>query len=42
MRSFRRGVMDHIPATVFDRFPKLIRLYDAVESHPAAHAWMNK
>jgi glutathione S-transferase len=42
MRSFRRGVMDHIPATIFDAYPKLIRLYDALESHPAAQAWMKK
>lgn len=40
MRTFRRGVMDHIPATVFDGFPKLIRLYDAFEAWPSAKAWM--
>lgn len=40
MRSFRRGVMDHIPTTVFDAFPKLIRLYDAVEQHPKLAAFM--
>jgi glutathione S-transferase len=32
MRPFRRGVMDHIPTTVFDGFSKLVRLYDAVEA----------
>lgn len=42
MRSFRRGVMDNIPTTVFDAFPKLIRLYEAVEAWPAAKAWMSR
>ena len=42
MRSFRRGVMDHIPTTVFDAFPKLTRLYDAFEAWPAAHAWITR
>lgn len=40
MRSFRRGVMDHIPTTVFDAFPRLTRLYDAVEAHPVVRAWI--
>lgn len=40
MRSFRRGVMDHIPTTVFDGFPKLIKLYEAVEAWPAVKAWI--
>lgn len=39
LRSFRRGVMDFIPTTVFDGFPKLLRLYDAVENHPPVKAW---
>ncbi|MDO9022532.1 MAG: glutathione S-transferase family protein [Deltaproteobacteria bacterium] len=42
MRTFRRGVMDHIPTTVFDAFPKLIRLYDAVEAWPAVQAWITR
>jgi glutathione S-transferase len=40
MRTFRRGVMDHIPTTVFDPFPKLIRLYDAFEAHGPVKAWI--
>jgi glutathione S-transferase len=40
MRAFRRGVMDYIPTTVFDAFPKLIRLYDAVEAWPAVKAFI--
>ncbi|MEZ4389504.1 MAG: glutathione S-transferase family protein [Polyangiales bacterium] len=42
MRTFRRGVMDHIPPTVFDAFPKLVRLYDAVEAWPAARALISR
>jgi len=42
MRSFRRGVMDHIPTTVFDAFPKLIRLYDAVEAWAPVKAWISR
>ncbi len=42
MRPFRRGVMDHIPTTVFDGFPKLIRLYEAVEAWAPAKAWMSR
>ena len=40
LRAFRRGVMDYIPTTVVDAFPKLIRLYDALEAWPAVSAWM--
>jgi glutathione S-transferase len=39
MRGFRNGVMDFIPTTVFDGFPKLMRLYNAVGEHPAVKAW---
>jgi glutathione S-transferase len=39
VRAFRNGVMDYIPGTVFDGFPKLIRLVDAVAAHPAVVAW---
>lgn len=38
-RAYRRGVIDHIPTTVFDAFPKFIRLCDAVENLPAVKAW---
>src|SRR4051812_314246 len=33
VRWFRSGVLDHIPATVLDGFPKLNRLHDAVRDH---------
>ena len=39
LRAFRNGVMDHIPKTVFDGFPRLVRLCDAVSDHPAVKAW---
>ncbi len=42
MRAFRRGVIDHIPATCFDACPKLIRLYEAFESLPAVKAWITR
>lgn len=42
MRAFRRGVMDYIPTTVFDAFPKLVRLYDAFEAWPAVHAFIKR
>jgi glutathione S-transferase len=42
LRGFRSGVMDYIPTTVFDDFPKLIRLCDAVVAHPAVKAWQSR
>lgn len=39
LRAFRNGVMDYIPTTVFDAFPRLLRLCDAVSDHPAVKAW---
>jgi glutathione S-transferase len=42
VRAFRNGVLDHIPTTVFDGSPKLIRLCDAVAEHPAVKAWIAK
>ena len=32
--------LDHVPATVFDAYPKLVRLHDAVDSHPRLKAWI--
>jgi hypothetical protein len=42
VRWFKRGVVDHVPATVFDGFPKLTRLHDAVANHPRLKAWISK
>jgi glutathione S-transferase len=39
LRWFRSGVLDHIPPTVFDPFPKLIRVHDAVRDHAGVKAW---
>lgn len=35
----RSGVLDHIPATIFDAYPKLIRIHDAVRDDPRVKAW---
>lgn len=39
VRWFATGTVDHIPATVFDAFPKLSRVYQAVGAHPGVQAW---
>jgi len=36
---FKGGVIDHIPTTVLDGFPKLVRIHDAVQNHPRIKAW---
>ena len=33
------GVIDHIPATVFSDFPKLNRVFTAVQDHEGVKAW---
>jgi len=40
VRAFRRGVMDYIPTTCFDDFPKIVRLSEAFEAHPPVKAWL--
>ena len=42
LRWIKRGTVDHIPKTVFDAFPRLSKLHDAVEAHPRARAWISK
>ena len=39
VRWFATGTVDHIPATVFDAFPKLTNVYKAVGDHTAVKAW---
>jgi glutathione S-transferase len=39
LRWFISGALDHIPATVFDPFPKLNRVYAAVRDHAGVKAW---
>jgi hypothetical protein len=34
--------VDHVPTTVFDEYPKLLRLYHAVGEHPGVKAWLAK
>ena len=41
-RWFVGGRVDHIPATIFAGFPKLVRLYDAVLDHAGIKAWHAK
>lgn len=42
VRWFRGGKLDHIPATVFDAFPKLMGVHDAVRDHPRVRAWTER
>ncbi len=42
VRWFAGGKVDHIPATVFAAFPKLMRVHDAVRDHAAVKAWYAK
>jgi glutathione S-transferase len=39
VRWFATGTVDHIPPTVFDEFPKLKGLYQAVGAHERVKAW---
>lgn len=42
VRWFIGGKVDHIPATIFDKYPKLIRVHDAVRDHPGVKSWYAK
>jgi glutathione S-transferase len=42
VRWFATGTMDHIPATVFDPFPKLMGVYKTVGEHPRVKAWQSR
>ena len=39
VRWFLGGKVDHIPATIFAAFPKLMGVHDAVRDHPGVKAW---
>ena len=39
VRWFKSGALDHIPASVFDAFPKLNRVHDAVRDLDAVKDW---
>lgn len=36
------GVLDHVPTTVLDHCPKLLRLHRDVGAHPGVQAWLAK
>lgn len=42
VRWFAGGAVDHIPATIFSAFPKLMRVHDAVRDHERVKAWYAK
>lgn len=42
VRWFIGGKVDHIPASVFAAFPKLMGVHDAVRDHPRVKAWYAK
>lgn len=39
VKWLKSGVLDHIPPTVFDSFPKLGRVHDAVRDHARVKEW---
>ena len=41
-RWLTTGTIDHVPTTVFDDCPKLMRLYRAVGEHAGVKAWLAK
>lgn len=40
VRWVRSGVIDHVPTTVLDGFPKLCGVFDAVAAHPRVAEWL--
>ena len=42
LSSFRSGVLDHIPVTVFSAFPKLEAVHEAVARHPRIVDWRSR
>jgi glutathione S-transferase len=42
VRWFIGGKVDHIPATIFDGYPKLVRVHDAVRDHAGVKSWYAK
>jgi glutathione S-transferase len=39
VRWLQSGALDHIPATIFSGYPKLVRVHDAVRDHEGVKAW---
>jgi len=42
VRWFAGGKLDHISADIFKPFPKLTRVYEAVDAHEAVKSWRAK
>jgi glutathione S-transferase len=42
VRWLTAGTLDHVPGSVLDHCPKLMRLYRAVAEHPGVKAWLAK
>jgi len=42
VRWFIGGNVDHIPASIFAGYPKLVAVHDAVRDHPGVKAWYAK
>ena len=42
VRWFAGGTADHIPATIFAGYPKLMRMHDAVRDHAGIKSWYAK
>ena len=42
VRWFIGGKVDHIPATIFAGYPKLMRVHDAVRDHASVKSWYAK
>ena len=42
VRWFIGGKVDHIPATIFSGYPKLMRVHDAVRDHAGVKGWYAK
>ena len=42
VRWFSGGKVDHIPATIFAGYPKLMRVHNAVRDHPGVKSWYAK
>jgi len=42
VRWFASGVVDHVPKTVFDHCPKLMRLHREVGEHSGVKAWLER
>ena len=42
VRWFIGGKVDHIPATIFDAYPKLMGVYHAVREHAGVKSWYAK